>query len=326
MTIEVLIFVLIAGFTMISGINDGGNLIATFLASGTLAPVFVLPLLLLSIGLGPLVFGTAVSHTIAVEVVDFQRAGPQVLMVSLFAALVTLGITWWLKMPTSTTIALGGSMVGATLASGQIQLIHWMGVEKLILGLLGSVGLGFVAAFLLTKVLWAGLKRLSMKEIGHLKYGQYMTAFWQGLAYGANDQEKVIGLMTLFWMMVTHHSHYQVPWMAIALPLLFWTLGLIFGGFRIARTVGQHVVRIGPMNALSTQLAAALTVSLAALGGFPVSTTQTTDGALFGTGTALRPLSVHWVVVRKMVGVWVLTMPVATIVGGLAMECVLWLK
>lgn len=326
MTIEVLIFMLIASFTMISGINDGGNLVATFLASGTLAPVLVLPLLLLSIGLGPILFGTAVSHTIAVEVVDFQQAGLLVLMVSLFAALMTLAATWWLKMPTSTTIALGGGMVGATLASGQIHLIHWLGVGKLVTGLLGSVGLGFVAAFMFTKVLWFFLKRLSMEEIDFLQYGQYLTAFWQGLAYGANDQEKVIGLMTIFWMMVYHHTHYRVPWMADLLPLFFWGVGLIFGGFRIARTVGQHIVRIGSMNALSTQLAAAMTVSVAALGGFPVSTTQTTDGSLFGTGTALSPMSVHWIVVRKMVGVWVLTMPVAIFVGGLLMEAVVHLK
>ena len=326
MTIEVLVFILIASFAIISGINDGGNLVATFLASGTIAPVWVLPLLLLSIGLGPIVFGTAVSHTIAVEVVDFGQAGPQVLLVSLSAALITLGTTWWLKMPTSTTIALGGGMVGATLASGHIHLIHWMGVVKLILGLLGSVGLGFAAAFILTKVLWTILKWLSMNEIDFLKQGQYLTAFWQGLAYGANDQEKVIGLMTIFWMLVYHHSHYRVPWMAVVLPLLFWSLGLILGGFRIARTVGQHVVRIGPMNALSTQLAAALTVSVAALSGFPVSTTQTTDGSLFGTGTALRPLSVHWIVVRRMVGVWVMTMPVAMVLGGLMMECTRLLK
>ncbi|MDA8194560.1 MAG: inorganic phosphate transporter [Thermaerobacter sp.] len=319
MVVLTLIFLSIAGFTIISGINDGGNLVATFLASGTIRPGWVLPLLLSSIGLGPVVFGTAVSHTIAVEVVNFAQAGPLVLLVALLAAVVTLLTTWWMKIPTSTTIALGGGMVGATLVSGRIHLIHWAGVAKLIAGLVGSVVLGFVVALVLTRLLWMGLKRLSMQQVQPLTRIQYLTAFWQGLAYGANDQEKAIGLMAVFWMLIDHHADYRVPWLAVAVPLVFWAAGLVVGGFRIARTVGNHVVRIEPMTALSTQWAAAVTVSLAALGGFPVSTTQTTDGALFGTGTALQPLAVRWVMVRKMVGVWVLTMPAAMVLGGLMM-------
>lgn len=319
MWIDGVIFTLIAGFTVISGINDGGNLIATFLASRTIRPVLVLPLILVSIGLGPLVFGTAVSHTIAVEVVDFRQAGSGVLMGALAAALVTLMITWKMKMPTSTTVALGGGMVGAALVSGHAADIHVVGVIKLIVGLLGSVGLGFIAAWLITRGVWWVLRRLSVEQISRIEKGQYVTAFWQGLAYGANDQEKAIGLMTIFFMTIHHQTQYRVPDMAIFLPLLFWALGLLFGGIRIARTVGNHVIRINPMNAVSTQWAAAITVSAAAIAGFPVSTTQTTDGALFGTGTALRPGAVRWVVVRKILGVWALTLPVAIVLGGFMM-------
>ncbi len=320
MGFDIVIFALIAAFATISGINDGGNLMSTFLASRTLRPVIFIPLLILSVGLGPVVFGTAVSRTISVQIVNFSAAGHTVLMVSLLAALFTLSLTWWLKIPTSTTIALGGGMVGASVISGRSDLIHWMGVAKLLVGLVASVCIGFIVACVVTKLLWFVLKRLSMKQVSWLQRAQYVTALWQGLAYGANDQEKVVGLLTVLWMLVQHQTRYHVPFVAIVLALLFWTTGLLFGSLRIARTVGQHIVRIDPTNALATQLSAALTVSSAALSGLPVSTTQTTDGSLFGAATILRPLNIRWNTISKMAGVWAVTMPLAVVFGVIVME------
>lgn len=319
---DIAIFSLIAAFAIISGINDGGNLMSTFLASRTLRPALFLPLLILSVGLGPVVFGTGVSRTISVQIVDFSTAGHTVLVVSLLAALFTLCLTWWLKMPTSTTVAIGGGMVGASIISGHASLIHWEGVAKLLVGLVASVCIGFIVACAVTKLLWSLLKRLSMHQVAWLHRTQYVTALWQGLAYGANDQEKVVGLLTILWMLVQHQTRYHVPFAAIVLSLLFWTGGLLFGSIRIARTVGQHIVRIDPTNALSTQLSAALTVSVAAAGGFPVSTTQTTDGALFGAATILRPLNIRWNTISQMAGVWAVTMPMAVLFGVIVMECV----
>ncbi len=326
MGLDVLVFVGIAGFAIISGFNDGGNLIATFLASGTLSGRSVVPLLIAGIALGPILFGTAVSHTIALEVVNFQAAGPLVLLMALVSALATLLLTWILKIPTSTTIALGGGMIGAAVLSGHSRLIHWIGVGKLILGLVGSVMIGFLVAWLLANLLWAVLTRLSVRNIRRLGLAQYVTVFWQGLAYGANDQEKAIGLMTIFLMLRAHTLTYRVTWLAILLPLVFWAIGLVVGGWRIAHTVGGHIFRLRPMNALSTQAAAAITVSVAAWFGFPVSTTQTTDGALFGMGAALDPLHVRWPMVRKMFTVWILTMPIAMVIGGTGMAMVSALK
>ncbi len=322
MGIDIAIFAGIAGFAVISGFNDGGNLIATFLASGTLTGRVVVPLLLGGIGLGPVIFGTAVSHTIALEVVNFQAAGRQVMLVALLAALGTLLLTWRLRIPTSTTIALGGGMVGAAILSGKSQLIHWSGVAKLGIGLVGSVVIGFFAAWILTTLLWALLAKMPVHDIKRLSLGQYLTVFWQGLAYGANDQEKAIGLMTILFMLLDHSTVYHVTWVAIVLPLGFWAIGLVVGGWRIARTVGSHIFRLRPMNALSTQAAAAITVSFAAWFGFPVSTTQTTDGCLFGMGASLDPLHVRWPMVRKIVVVWLLTMPIAMIIGGTGMAVV----
>ncbi|MCY0894185.1 MAG: inorganic phosphate transporter [Acidibacillus sp.] len=325
MLLSVSVFILIALFALVSGFNDGGSIIASFLVSGVLPARLIVPLLIISVGLGPLVFGTAVSHTIAVEIVDFHRMGLQLLCTALFASLLTLLITWRLKIPTSTTIALVGGAVGSALAHYGISSIHWIGVVKVFTGFIGSVFVGFIVAYLLTKVLWILFSRMSMTWMRRLRYGQYVTAFFQGLAYGANDQEKAIGLMAVAIALVFHTTGYHVSFIAILFPLIFWSIGLVVGGSRIARTLGEGVVKLGPINALSAQTSVALSVSAASVFGLVVSTTQTTNGSLFGMGTARNPYAVNWATSIKIVKIWALTLPLALIVGWLSTDLLLFM-
>ncbi len=323
-SIYIVIFVLIALFSVLAGFNDGGNLMATFLRGGVIAPALIFPVLVGSVALGPVLFGTAVSRTITVAIINFHQANPDVLAVAVGSAVLSVFVTWRMRMPTSMTMALGGGMVGAAIASGDTRFIHWAGLLTVLVGMGLSVVLGFVAAFLLTRLLWDVLSLTSLSGYRSLKRLQYGSAVWQGLAYGANDQEKAIGLMALTLMLWGHHVHYHVSWISVVVPLGFWALGFWGGGVRIAKTVGGHIIRLDPMNALSTQSAAALTVSLAALLGMPVSTTQTTDGALLGTGTALNPLKVKWVVVRTMFMVWGIALPLGMVTGLMAMAAIRW--
>ena len=318
------IFLLIGLFSALAGFNDGGNLMATFLRGGVFAPALIFPFLVGSVALGPLLFGTAVSRTITVAIINFHQATPDVLAVAMGSAVLSVFITWRIRMPTSMTMALTGGMVGAAIASGDMRLIHWGGLFVVLSGMGLSIVLGFIAAFLLTRLLWDVLSLTSVSGYRRLKRLQYVSAVWQGLAYGANDQEKAIGLTALALMLWTHHSHYHVSWIAVVIPLAFWALGFWGGGVRIAKTVGGHIIRLDPMNALSTQGAAAITVSVAALLGMPVSTTQTTDGALFGTGTALNPLKVKWLVVRTMLMVWGIAFPLGMTTGLIIMATVRW--
>lgn len=249
---------------------------------------------------------------------DFQAAGHTVLALALLGAVATLAVTWFLSIPTSTTMALAGAMVGAVLAAGHASWIHWPGILKVAIGLIGSVAVGFGMAFGMSSLLWMLMRRYP--QIGFSGgRAQLATIVLQGLAYGANDQEKAIGLTAVYLMVAGHATHYQVTWLAIVLPWLFWMAGFFGGGLRIAKTVSGHVFRLRDMAAVSTQLSAALTVGTAAVLGLPVSTTQTTDGSLFGTGTALRPYQVRWHTVGKFFKVWALTMPLAVVMGALSM-------
>lgn len=308
-------------FAGISGVNDGGNLIGTYLTSNSVRPAVSVSLLIASILAGPVLFGTRVSHTIAVEIVNFQVVGHGVLAVSLLAAVSTLLVTWRLSIPTSTTMALAGGMIGAVIAAGHAGRIEWQGVLKVAVGLVGSVAVGFFVAFLLSSWLWMLMRRFPRIGFGGGR-AQMATIILQGLAYGANDQEKAIGLMAILLMLMHHQTAYHVSVWAIVIPWLMWAGGLFAGGLRIARTVSGHVFRLIDMSAVSTQLGAAVTVGTAALLGLPVSTTQTTDGSLFGTGTALKPYHVRWQTVGKFVKVWALTLPLAVVMGGVLMGLV----
>ncbi len=319
MNAEIVVILLIALFTGISGINDGGNLVGTFLASRMISVRWLIPILIINIGIGPILFGTAVSHTVAVEVVDFQKAGMVILAISLFSALLTLLITWLLRVPSSTTIALTGGMIGGAWSNDRTGLIHWVGVLKVVGGMIGSIIVGFIMAYIITKLLWHVLRDVKDGTNRKFAYLQYITISLQGIAYGANDQEKAIGLTALYFMMIHHHTHYAVTAFAIGLPVLFWILGLYFGGLRIAQTVSGHILRLRALQAITTQMAAAITVIAAAMAGLPVSTTQTTDGCLFGMGAATEPRKVRWLTVQKLLWVWVLSFPSAIIIGYLSM-------
>ena len=308
-------------FTGISGVNDGGNLIGTYLSSNSVRPRVSVALLLVSILAGPLLFGTRVSHTIAVEIVNFHVAGHTVLALSLLSAVLTLGVTWRLSIPTSTTMALAGGMVGTVVAAGRAGWIEWPGIIKVSVGLVGSVLVGFGVAFVLSTLLWMLMRKFPKVGFSGGR-AQVVTIALQGLAYGANDQEKAIGLTAVLLMLIQHQSHYQVTWWAIFLPWIFWMTGFFSGGLRIAKTVSGHVFRLRDMAAVSTQLGAAVTVGAAAFLGLPVSTTQTTDGSLFGTGTALHPYQVRWNTVGKFFKVWALTLPLAVAMGMATMGAI----
>ncbi|WP_242968557.1 inorganic phosphate transporter [Sulfobacillus sp. hq2] len=323
MAVIVLLLLSLSAFAMVSGFNDGGNLVATYRSSRIIDSRRIAPLLIAAIALGPVIFGTAVSRTMALEVVNFTQTSSRLLAISVMAGVLTLVVTWRMRLPTSTTIALAGGIIGAAAASGQAALIHWAGVEKIAGGLVGSVVMGFMLAWLLTGV----MKRVTASDgtprlVKVVDKFQYLTILWQGLAYGANDQEKVIGLTAIVMMLLSHDAVYHVSSFDILFPLASWSVGLALGGSRIANTVGTQIIHLRPETSVTTQLAAAITVSLAAILGFPVSTTQATDGCIFGSGTMINRHRVHWKVVRKIIGVWIITMPIALAMGAVLMMLV----
>jgi len=308
-------------YGLMSGFNDGGNLLASFTAGRVISPRLALVLLGPAV-LGPLLVGTGVARTVGISVVDLGAQGPigfaLITLVSLFVVMVS----WSLRVPTSMTLALVGAMLGWVLIDG-LQSVRWAGVARVLVGMPVSVLGGGALAWLLYRFLRLFAGNFSYAAMLSAARMQYMTAAFQSFAYGANDMEKTIGLLVVA-------GAFQRPGQPLIFSDLFplllafasFFLGTLLGGWRLARRVGSGVYKVSSTQGATLQLSAATMVAGLALAGAPVSTTQTIDGGLVGVGIGLRASAIRWGMVRLMVASWVITLPLA-LIGAAALHLVL---
>ncbi|WP_035462417.1 inorganic phosphate transporter [Alicyclobacillus macrosporangiidus] len=318
---DLLAVALVMGFTVLCGFNDGGNLLATFLNTRVMHATIVLGIILAGVLLAPFLLGTAVATTIGTRIVDIRQAGVDVLNVSLAATLVTLLVCWRLKVPTSTSFALVGGLSGSGLAMLGPHAVVWWGLLQVGLSLVLAVVLGGLAGYLTYYGLYFLLRLASARLGRRVGYLQYVSALMLCIGYGANDAEKSVGLLATV-NAVAHHEPFRVtPWMVVVPGIVFF-IGLLWGGWRVARSVGFHVFRARPVHSFATQVAsAAVVIGASALGG-PVSSTQTIDSALVGVGVCAGKERIRWSFVRRMLVVWGVTMPLAFVVAVvLALLC-----
>ena len=292
---------LVLVFNLLAGFNDGGNLIATLLPS-RLRPILLWVWLAVVVALGPAVLGTHVADTIVRRIVAPQGLG-RILAPAAAASVLVVLASWWLRVPTSMSLALIGAMAGAALATGGQVL--WAGALRALVGFVLTVLLGGLLGLLCARYGRQLLRRLQRGTA--LAALLLATALLEGLAYGGNDLEKAIGLLQFSGF---------APTTAVLSAAASFAVGSVFGSWRIARTVSSQILRLRPPEALYTQAATGLAVVLASTLGVPVSTSQTVDASLLGVGTAQDPRKVGWRVARRMVAAWFLTPAAACLIGG----------
>jgi inorganic phosphate transporter, PiT family len=303
-------------FGLVSGFNDGGNLIGSFTSGAVISPRLAIGVLLTSLA-GPILIGTAVAQTVARNVIDLRGQGELGFVLITLAPLAVVLASWRVGIPSSMTLALLGAMLGWALVASQPGSIHWQGVVRILVGMPVSV----IAGGLLALVVYASIRRLlgrlSNAAIIRLARFQLVTASMQAFAYGTNDMEKTVGLIAVAasFAFQTASSWYVGPAAVVGAFVMFYA-GALIGGWRVARRIGFRVLKVRPMQALAQQLASGTVVSALALAGAPVSMTQTIDGGLVGVGAAARASSIRWGIVREMVGSWVLTLPMSVVVAA----------
>jgi PiT family inorganic phosphate transporter len=303
-------------FGLVSGFNDGGNLMGSFTSGRVISPRTAALVLLVSLA-GPLVLGTAVAQTVGTNVIDLRAQGVLGYVLITLAPLCVVLVSLSFGIPTSMTLALVGAMVGWALIDGDRSVIHWSGVARVLIGMPISV----LGGGLLALLIYGAIRRLlgtrphaSMLRLARL---QFFSAAAQAFAYGANDMEKTVGLLAV-GMSFSNQGHAVA--FASAAPIIgafvCFYVGAITGGSRVAGRVGLGVLKVRPTQALSQQLASGSVVATLAIAGAPVSMTQTIDGGLVGVGAALRASSVRWGIVREMLGSWLLTLPMALVLAA----------
>jgi PiT family inorganic phosphate transporter len=316
-------------FDLTNGFHDSSNMIATLVASRAMTPVQALLLVGVFTFLGPLLAGTAVADTIG-GFVSLASAPKQFGIALVLCGIVTAVawnlLTWWLAMPSSSSHALVGGLVGAVLVSTGPDNVVWggtqlaegklTGVTKVLLSLLLSPLLGFAIGFVLHRLMKYLLRAAHPSVNRTLQHGQWWTAAALAFSHGTNDAQKGMGIITLVLVLGGILPTFTVPLWVILASATSITLGTLLGGWRIVRTVGYGIYKLRPLHGLDAQLASSAVVLGASLVGGPVSTTHVVSSAIMGLGASERPRAVHWMKAREIALTWVVTLPGTALLGA----------
>lgn len=320
-----LIVVLALGFDFINGFHDSANAIATVVSTRVMKPstAVIYGATLNFIGA---LMGTEVAATIGKGLVEAQTITLATVFCTLIAAIIWNLITWWKALPTSSSHALIGSLLGATYASSETgrASIHWNTVvQKIVIPMLTSPVAGLVFGFIFMAALTWVIYRLRLGLINRIfSKMQILSAGFMAFEHGRNDAQKSMGIIGLALMMAYPQPHFEIPlWVKICCALAM-ALGTWTGGWRIIHTLGNKLVKLQPVHGFAAETAAATIISIASHFGIPVSTTQVISTSILGVGAAKRFSSVRWGVFGHIVWAWVLTLPLTFGFAALLMSII----
>ncbi len=317
-SLEGLLFVTIAlVFGFFNGLHDSSNVVATVISTRALSPRRALWMAAIANGIGPLMLGVAVAHTIGDEVVAAEAVTLEVVYAALLAAIGWNVITLMFGIPSSTSHALIGGIMGAVWAAYGFGALELAGLEKVLAALFFSPLIGMAVGYIIVKMLLF-LARPATPHINvWFKRGQILTAATLALSHGSNDGQKTIGIIALGLVATGDLKTFSIPTWVIWASALSMGLGTFFGGWSLIRTLGAKFYRVRPIHGFSVQMASSAVILGAALLGGPVSTTHVVSSAIVGAGSAERVQKVRWGVFNNIVISWILTIPAAGMLGAL---------
>ncbi|CAL9651955.1 anion permease [Streptomyces sp. NPDC057838] len=315
LTLVVLIIVVGLTFDFTNGFHDAANAIATSISTRALTPRVALAMAAVMNFLGAFL-GTEVAQTVGKGIIGAPEAVSGLLLV-LCALLGAIGwnvFTWWRGLPTSSSHALIGGLVGAALAAS--ATVHWSGIlDKVVLPMLLSPLVGVALGYLLhTAILWLFRRAAPRRVMRRFRMAQTVSAAAMGLGHGLQDAQKTMGVIVLALVTAGWQDDFSVPvWVIVAVALAM-AAGTYSGGRRIITTLGRRIVHLDPPRGFAAETsAAAVLYATAFLVKAPISTTQTITAAILGAGATRRASAVRWQVARSIVTAWVLTFPGAGI-------------
>jgi len=325
-TLLVIVIAVGLAFDFTNGFHDTANYVATWVGTRALSPRMAV-LVSAAANLAGAFVTTAVAKTVGKGIIDTGLANEKTVLAALLGAIVWNLLTWRLGLPSSSTHALIGGLVGAALVQSGTNGVQWHGVwEKVIVPGAVSPAVGFAAAFLLMVIIYRMFFRAS-PGVAHrgFRYGQLVSGTWVAFTHGANDAQKTMGVLAL--ALYTHgtiHSFYVPTWVKIVAGLTI-AAGTYAGGWRIIRTLGQRIYKMSPEQGFAAQISAGSTLYLGTRLGFPISTTHVVTGSVMGAGAARGASAVRWGIAGNIATAWLLTLPAAGIVAALLFYPVRWI-
>jgi PiT family inorganic phosphate transporter len=308
-------------FDYINGFHDTANAIATSVSTRALRPEHAILLSATANFVGALT-GTAVATTIASGLATTPGGAPGQVIVAaaLVGAIVWNLITWRLGIPSSSSHALIGGLLGAVIIAQGVSAVNVQGVvNKVLIPLVLSPVLGIVLGLLVMVVLLNAFRRARPRELNErFRHLQVLSAAYMAFSHGSNDAQKTMGIMTLALVTAGVLAEPVVPFWVIVLAATAISLGTAAGGWRIIRTMGQRVVKLDPVHGFAAETTAATIIFSASHFGVPVSTTHVISSAIMGVGSSDRFSAVRWGVAGDIVTAWILTLPASGFVAAVA--------
>ena len=306
-------------FDYINGFHDTANAIATSVSTRALTPTWAIVMSAAANFVGAL-SGTAVAKTVGSGLIDTGVESQTVVAAALIGAIVWNLITWRLGIPSSSSHALIGGLLGAALISagfGSWQLDGVFG--KVLLPLVGSPIVGFTVGLLLMALIFNVFRRAHPRRLNAtFRRLQVLSAAYMAFSHGSNDAQKTMGIMTLALVTAGVQSEFEVPLWVILLAATAISFGTAAGGWRIIKTMGTKVVKLDPVHGFAAETTAATVIFAASHFGMPVSTTHVISSAILGVGSSDRLKTVRWGVARSIVTAWILTLPLSGLMAALA--------
>ena len=305
-------------FDFINGFHDSSNIVATVIFSRALPPRVALTLAAISHFIAPFLFGVAVATTIGDELLVVSALTMNVIMAAIVSAIIWNLITWYFGIPSSSSHALLGGLLGAALIhSRSLAVVYASGLIKIAIALFLSPIAGLIVGYIVMKITLF-LVRGATPKVSHLfRRFQIVTLIGLSLSHGTNDAQKTMGLIAMGLLLSGQISTFYVPMWVVTVSAAAIGLGTLFGGWRLIRTLGGKIFRIRPIHGFTSQIAGAIVILSAALLGGPVSTTQVMSSSILGVGAAERINKVRWSVLGDMAVTWLFTIPVNAVFAAL---------
>jgi PiT family inorganic phosphate transporter len=305
-------------FDFLNGLHDAANSIATIVSTRVLAPRYAVAWAAFFNFIAFAVFGLHVAATIGTGIVSPGLINDQLIFGALMGAIIWNVVTWLAGIPSSSSHALIGGLVGAGVCKAGWGAVEWSGLGKTIAAIVLSPMTGFILALILVLfVSWTFRKALPFKVDKLFRRIQFVSASAYSLGHGGNDAQKTMGIIAaLLFAHGLSGPHFHVPFWVVMACQAAMALGTLFGGWRIVRTMGSRITHLTPLQGVCAETAGSLTLFGATWLGVPVSTTHTITGAIVGVGAARRVSAVRWNVAKDIVVAWIVTMPAAGLIGA----------
>ncbi len=314
------VMILAMVFSFTNGFHDTANSIATVVATRVLSPRQAI-LMAAVLNFAGALSGTAVASTVGKGIIDPKASTQAVILAALAGAIAWNLITWYFGIPSSSSHALIGGLVGAGMAFQGSGILNRNGLESVILSLLVSPFIGFVIGLILMAVIiWIVFRQSPHAVNENFRRLQLLSSAFMSFSHGSNDAQKTMGIITMSLFSFGFLSSFTVPFWVIVISAIAMAAGTSAGGWRIIKTMGHKIIKLEPIHGFAAETAAATVIEAASHFGLPVSTTHVISGTIMGVGASKRLSAVRWGVAGNMFVAWVLTIPAAATMAWLLYE------